>query len=86
MTNCINCGAPIHNNKCDYCGTEYTLDEMGRINEYKVKLNILGEDRCFYIGDIKVNRLFSDGPYRNFNGDLVANEIAKKIKLTLIEM
>ena len=21
-TNCPNCGAPLHGNKCDYCGTE----------------------------------------------------------------
>ena len=23
MTNCKNCGAPLTNNKCEYCGTEY---------------------------------------------------------------
>lgn len=23
MTNCINCGAPLHGNKCEYCRTEY---------------------------------------------------------------
>lgn len=23
MTNCINCGAPLHGGKCEYCGTEY---------------------------------------------------------------
>lgn len=23
MTNCVNCGAPLHGNKCEYCGTEY---------------------------------------------------------------
>jgi predicted RNA-binding protein with PUA domain len=23
MTNCKNCGAPLTNGKCDYCGTEY---------------------------------------------------------------
>lgn len=23
MTNCKNCGAPLHVNKCEYCGTEY---------------------------------------------------------------
>ena len=22
-TNCKNCGAPLHNGRCDYCGTEY---------------------------------------------------------------
>lgn len=23
MTNCVNCGAPLHGNICEYCGTEY---------------------------------------------------------------
>jgi len=23
MTNCKNCGAPLHGNHCEYCGTEY---------------------------------------------------------------
>lgn len=22
MTNCPNCGAPMHNHRCEYCGTE----------------------------------------------------------------
>lgn len=39
MTNCINCGAPINGNKCEYCGTVYRnrrgdemLDEIRKIN------------------------------------------------------
>lgn len=24
LTNCINCGAPLKDRKCPYCGTEYT--------------------------------------------------------------
>lgn len=23
LTNCKNCGAVLHSNKCEYCGTEY---------------------------------------------------------------
>lgn len=23
MTNCVNCGAILHGNVCEYCGTEY---------------------------------------------------------------
>lgn len=26
MTNCKNCGAPLHGTKCEYCGTEYSED------------------------------------------------------------
>lgn len=25
ITNCANCGAPLHGNVCEYCGTEYNL-------------------------------------------------------------
>lgn len=24
MTNCVNCGAILHGNVCEYCGTEYS--------------------------------------------------------------
>lgn len=26
MTNCVNCGAPLHGSVCEYCGTEYNLN------------------------------------------------------------
>lgn len=39
MNNCINCGAPLHSSKCEYCGTVYRdrrgdemLDEIRKIN------------------------------------------------------
>ena len=37
MTNCINCGAVLHGNRCEYCGTVYQdgdemLDEIRKIN------------------------------------------------------
>lgn len=28
MTNCVNCGAPLHGNVCEYCGTEYNLKHI----------------------------------------------------------
>lgn len=28
MTNCVNCGAVLHGNKCEYCGTEYNILEF----------------------------------------------------------
>lgn len=27
-SNCVNCGAPLHGCKCEYCGTEYDSDEI----------------------------------------------------------
>lgn len=30
MTNCINCGAPLHGHVCEYCGTEYGHEQPSR--------------------------------------------------------
>lgn len=84
-TNCINCGAPLNNNKCDYCGTKYTLDEFGQINEYKVKLNIMGQEKEFYISEIETHCIYSDA-YRDINGKLARKKICNKAELKLIEM
>lgn len=32
MTNCKNCGAPLHGGKCEYCGTEYDSIGIAPIN------------------------------------------------------
>ena len=57
-TNCKNCGAPLHYDlenrlaKCEYCSSEYHLDNLGIIEEYKVELEIFGQRRTFYINSI----------------------------------
>lgn len=84
-TNCINCGAVLHSDKCEYCGTEYTVDGFGQINEYKVKLNIMGEDKEFYISNIEKHNIYSEA-YRNVEGNLVIEKVADKLELKLIEM
>lgn len=82
-TNCINCGAPLKNGKCEYCGTEYHLDSLGQVNEYKVKVNIMGQEKDFYIGKIEKQSIYS---YRYVSGNLITNKICDKLKLELIEM
>lgn len=32
MTNCKNCGAPIHGDVCEYCGTEYAAPPKRYVN------------------------------------------------------
>lgn len=84
-SNCINCGAPIHNSKCDYCGTEYNLDAFGQINEYKIKLNIMGKEKEFYISNIEKHSIWLSGN-RNLQGHLIHEKICDKLELKLIEM
>lgn len=61
-TNCKNCGAPLQYDKtnygktatCKYCRQEYHIDLLGRIEEYKVKLEVYGTIMDFYINQISV--------------------------------
>lgn len=85
-TNCLNCGAPLRYDKtsygrsckCEYCGTEYHIDEIGEVEEYTVKLKINGEIHKFYISDLEIHHLYNDGR-------LYQSKIGKKMKAKLIE-
>lgn len=60
--NCKNCGACLtygtneyeSTAKCEYCGSEYHIDRLGKIEEYKVKMDIMGSVREFYIEEVTV--------------------------------
>lgn len=45
---CINCGRPLNNKICDYCGTDYRTDEEKK----KVKCDHI-YDAIFYEEDIR---------------------------------
>lgn len=85
--NCVNCGAPIKDGKCEYCGAEYhklnSLD--GSFDEYQGEITIDGKKIRCYIGDMKVEHIFNDCASRDRNGNLQGEVIAIKRKITLIE-
>lgn len=90
--NCLNCGAPLNYGKsdyeniarCVYCGTEYHIDRLGKIEEYKVKLMVFGKIKEFYICDLNFHNLCES--YRTIVGQLATVESGSKIELRLIEM
>lgn len=43
MENCVKCGAPIANNKCEYCGTQYKPQCDGLLTALK-DCNLLSVD------------------------------------------
>ena len=76
-TNCMNCGSPLHYDetnygstaKCAYCDTEYHIDKLGRVEEYKVKLKMQGHIISFYIGTMT----YEPPPmetYRTYSGEM----------------
>lgn len=92
-TNCANCGAPlIYSNdrygsiaKCQYCKTQYHIDRLGEIEEYKVKIMFMGKIREFYISDISFYEIFSDF-FRDRNGQVVRSNSEKKMTCKMIEI
>ena len=36
--NCPNCGAPLHSNKCEYCGSEFVEEQTRKETENEIEL------------------------------------------------
>lgn len=93
LTNCANCGAPLKFKeqdygklaKCPYCDTEYHLDLLGRVEEYKVKLKIMGEVKEFYISEIEIHPICEEFSYIGFNEKMTYIR-DNRLKIELIEL
>lgn len=86
MTNCINCGAPLHGNKCQYCGTEY--NENGFVcrfdkGEIIGSLNINGKEFRVYLSDVEGHTI-DLGVCRDKHGRVKPKMFTKRT-FTLIE-
>lgn len=65
---CMNCGASLHYTekdygkeiKCKYCRTEYHLDNLGKVEEFKVKLKIQDRIVNFYISELTIEPIYSE--------------------------
>jgi len=79
IKNCINCGAPLQGNRCEYCGTEYNgTTEVGfnaTISSGKGSITIDGDTIEVYVGDMENTILYAD-----------ERIVMKKRKITLIEL
>ena len=62
------------------------VDNLGRIEEYKVELEIMGQRRMFYIETITVRPTYYDFEcsYRNLDGRLVSIKTGDNIEISLI--
>lgn len=90
LTNCINCGAPLHGCKCEYCGTEY--GEVGRQVQASFgpddaygTVKIGSQSYECYISKMEACIIDSPDSGRTIDGRFVRRPIAMKHKFTLIE-
>lgn len=90
MTNCVNCGAPLHGTKCEYCGTEYTEDrkkikaEFSKNDAYGV-LEINGQNFSVYLGRMEATFIHCQQSGRGLDGHLYREKPILKHKFILIE-
>jgi len=97
QTNCLNCGAVLEYGtndyesiaKCHYCGTEYHIDRLGKVEEYKVKLQIMGAIHEFYISEVRLKNMYEPEIFRNLDGRVIMSNTymsAQQMELELVEM
>ena len=90
-TNCLNCGSPLHYDetnygsiaKCQYCGTEYHIDKLGRVEEYKVKIKMQGKIISFYVNTMTYEMNNDFNCYRDFLGRQCVARIPTQPTITL---
>lgn len=88
MTNCVNCGAAIKGNVCEYCGTRYTDKKMTvdlGTNELTGELKIGEKIFEVYLGHVEAEPII-EGAYRDSNGILHRGKTMLKHKFRLIEV
>ena len=73
MKNCPNCGAPIQNERCDYCGTiMYDFSCIDISSPCYVKIKVGGRilQAKMYVGDLRTSFSKSAIEARSMNGEL----------------
>lgn len=88
MTNCINCGAILHGDKCEYCGTEYKNNGISasfNADDYTGTMNIGNEQIKVYINRMESNIICEDS-YRDSDGNLYRDKPKMKRTFTVVEI
>ena len=88
MTNCVNCGAILHGNKCEYCGTEYVGNKIGlnfNENELHGVLTIQDKQYDVYLASMDATPIFNDA-IRGIDGKLHLEKSTLKHTFKLVEM
>ena len=76
MKNCPNCGAPIQNEICDYCGTvmyDFSCIDISSPCYVRVKHNGKVLQAKMYVGDISVIPHTTEILARNLSGNLISH-------------
>ena len=88
MTNCVNCGAVLHGDVCEYCGTQYkngvisaTFEDRSECGE----ITIHGKSFNVYLSRVDISSIGGNA-FRSVDGRLHRCNPITKHKFTMIEM
>lgn len=88
MTNCINCGAILHGDKCEYCGTEYKNNGISakfNNDDYARIIKIGNEEINAYISSME-GHLFEGNSWTDAQGIIHRDKPKMKRTFTLVEI
>lgn len=88
MANCINCGAILHGDKCEYCGTEYKNNGISakfNNDDYAGTIKIGNEEINAYISSME-GHLFGGEPWTDAQGIIHRDKPKMKRTFTLVEI
>lgn len=88
ITNCVNCGAILHGNVCEYCGTKYNdngISASFSTDDYTGTMKLGNEEIKVYIGRMESNIIESDA-WMDAMGVLHRDKPKIKRKFTVIEI
>lgn len=68
LTNCPNCGAPIHDYICDYCGTIFPTD-LKAFNGRNALLISIDDDKNLFLQNLSINSIKNERYYDNLYSD-----------------
>lgn len=89
MTNCVNCGAVLHGNRCEYCGTVYSDNSVVASFEegdLTGTFSVGGKTYNVYVGDVETTVISGPLTIRLLNGRFLRDNPVLKHKFTLIEV
>lgn len=89
MTNCVNCGAPLHGSKCEYCGTEYNSNGITASfydDNWCGTLEIGGNTYRVYLSHMEAQHISVGCAGRTMDGNIVKPKSRLLHKFTLVEV
>lgn len=89
LYNCINCGAILKGNICEYCGTNYNKEKpeaevLYQDGDQEICITLYGKKLHCYIGEVELDNIFIKDTTTTFQNNFRFRSNKHYVKMTLI--